>query len=438
MLGAIILQVILIFLNAIFASAEIAVISTSETKLEKLAEEGNKKARTLLKLKGNSSKFLSTIQVAITLAGFLGSAYAADNFAAPLVGLLTGLGVAVSTEVLTSVCVFAITLILSYFSIVFGELVPKKIAMKHPERMAFLLSGLLLFVSRAFAPFVWILTKSTNATLRLFRIDPNDEGEEVTEDEIRMMLDSGSEHGTIDEMENEMIQNIFEFDDISIAEACTHRRDVLFLYKDDGIEEWKKIIASTRHKYYPICGENTDDIIGVLNASKFFRETFSDAECAICAASEKPFFVPEAMKADVLFTKMKESRNHFAIVLDEYGGTGGVITMHDLLELLVGDIAEKDDAIAAVEIEKLDSTRYRVTGSASLSDVCEELHIHIESEDVDTFGGYIISLLGFIPDDGTSHTIETEELLIQTETINDHRVESAIVTLTQGSAPHAA
>ena len=430
MLGAIILQLILIFLNAIFASAEIAVISTSETKLEKLAEEGNKKARTLLKLKGNSSRFLSTIQVAITLAGFLGSAYAADNFAAPLVGLLVNIGVKISPDILTSISVFAITLILSYFSIVFGELVPKKIAMKHPEKMAFLLSGLLLFVSRAFAPFVWILTKSTNATLRLFRIDPNDNGEEITEDEIRLMLDSGSEHGTIDEMENEMIQNIFEFDDISIGEACTHRRDVLFLYKEDSIDEWKRIISSTRHKYYPICGENTDDIIGVLNAAKFFRETFSDAERAIHAASEKPFFVPEAMKADVLFTKMKESRNHFAIVVDEYGGTAGVITMHDFLELLVGDIADKDDNITAAEIEKLDDTRYRIAGTASLSDVCDELHIHIETEDVDTFGGYIISLLGFIPDDGTSHTLETEDLLIRTEKIDDHRIESAIVTIT--------
>ena len=173
MLGAVILQVILIFLNAIFASAEIAVISTNEAKLEKLAENGNKKAKKLIKLKGNSSKFLSTIQVAITLAGFLGSAYAADNFAGPLVGLLEKIGVPLPTETLTSICVFLITIILSYFSIVFGELVPKRVAMKHSESMALMLAGLLTFVSKAFAPFVWVLSKSTNAMLRLFRIDPN-------------------------------------------------------------------------------------------------------------------------------------------------------------------------------------------------------------------------------------------------------------------------
>ncbi len=429
MFGAILLQVILIFLNAIFASAEIAVISTNEAKLEKLSEEGNKKARTLLKLKGNSSKFLSTIQVAITLAGFLGSAYAADNFATPLVGLLLALGVKLPVEALTSICVFAITLILSYFSIVFGELVPKKIAMKHSEKMALMLAGLLLFVSRAFAPFVWILTKSTNATLRLFRINPDDEEEEVTEEDIRMMLDSGSEQGTIDSMENEMIKNIFEFDDISVGEACTHRRDVLFLHKEDGIEEWKKAISETRHKYYPICDENADNIIAVLDAGKFFRESFANAECAICEASDKPYFVPEAMKADVLFSNMKKTRNHFAVVIDEYGGTSGVITMHDLLELLVGDISAKDDTVSITEIEKLNDTQYRVAGTASLDAVCDKLGIHIESEDVDTFGGYVISLLGFIPEDGTTHELETEELHIQVEPVDDHRVVFTKVTI---------
>ncbi len=429
MFGAILLQVVLIFLNAIFASAEIAVISTNEAKLEKLSEEGNKKARTLLKLKGNSSKFLSTIQVAITLAGFLGSAYAADNFATPLVELLLKLGVKLPVEALTSICVFAITLILSYFSIVFGELVPKKIAMKHSEKMALMLAGLLLFVSRAFAPFVWVLTKSTNATLRLFRINPDDKEEEVTEEDIRMMLASGSEQGTIDSMENEMIRNIFEFDDISVGEACTHRRDVLFLYQDDGIDEWEKIVSETRHKYYPICGKDADDIIGVLDAGKFFRESFANTECAIREASEKPYFVPEAMKADVLFTNMKKSRNHFAVVIDEYGGTSGVITMHDLLELLVGDISAKDDAVTVTEIEKLAENCYRIAGTTSLAEVCDKLGIHIESEDVDTFGGYVISLLSFIPEDGTTHELETEELHIQVEPVDDHRVAFAKVTV---------
>ena len=426
MIGAIILQIVLIFLNAVFASAEIAVISTNEAKLEKLSEEGDKKAKRLLSLTKNPSKFLSTIQVAITLAGLLGSAYAADNFADPLVKWLVGLGVGISESTLNSICVFVITLILSYFSIVFGELVPKRLAMKNAEKMALGMSGTLKFVSCVFAPFVWILTKSTNGLLRLFHIDPNEQGDAVTEEEIRMMLDTGSERGTIDSMENEMIQNVFEFDDISISEICTHRRDVTILYKEDPLSEWKKTIAETRHSFYPICGEDTDDVIGVLNIKKFFRTDNSTPEAVIRAAAEKPYFVPENMKADVLFQNMKETRNYFALVIDEYGGMSGVVTMHDLLELLVGDLVDKDEEYS-LEIEKLGENEWRIAGAASLEKVGEELELSFDAEECDTFGGYIFGLLGAVPDDGTTLELETDDLKIQVVSVEDHRIESTVV-----------
>ena len=426
MIGAIILQIVLIFLNAVFASAEIAVISTNEAKLEKLSEEGDKKAKRLLSLTKNPSKFLSTIQVAITLAGLLGSAYAADNFADPLVKWLVGLGVGISESTLNSICVFVITLILSYFSIVFGELVPKRLAMKNAEKMALGMSGTLKFVSCVFAPFVWILTKSTNGLLRLFHIDPNEQGDAVTEEEIRMMLDTGSERGTIDSMENEMIQNVFEFDDISISEICTHRRDVTILYKEDPLSEWKKTIAETRHSFYPICGEDTDDVIGVLNIKKFFRTDNSTPEAVIRAAAEKPYFVPENMKADVLFQNMKETRNYFAIVIDEYGGMSGVVTMHDLLELLVGDLVDKDEEYS-LEIEKLGENEWRIAGAASLEKVGEELELSFDAVECDTFGGYIFGLLGAVPDDGTTLELETDDLKIQVVSVEDHRIESTVV-----------
>ena len=426
MIGAIILQIVLIFLNAVFASAEIAVISTNEAKLEKLSEEGDKKAKRLLSLTKNPSKFLSTIQVAITLAGLLGSAYAADNFADPLVKWLVGLGGGISESTLNSICVFVITLILSYFSIVFGELVPKRLAMKNAEKMALGMSGTLKFVSCVFAPFVWILTKSTNGLLRLFHIDPNEQGDAVTEEEIRMMLDTGSERGTIDSMENEMIQNVFEFDDISISEICTHRRDVTILYKEDPLSEWKKTIAETRHSFYPICGEDTDDVIGVLNIKKFFRTDNSTPEAVIRAAAEKPYFVPENMKADVLFQNMKETRNYFAIVIDEYGGMSGVVTMHDLLELLVGDLVDKDEEYS-LEIEKLGENEWRIAGAASLEKVGEELELSFDAEECDTFGGYIFGLLGAVPDDGTTLELETDDLKIQVVSVEDHRIESTVV-----------
>ncbi|MBO7303392.1 MAG: DUF21 domain-containing protein, partial [Clostridia bacterium] len=269
----ILLQILLITANALFAAAEIAVISLNSAKLEKLADEGNKKAKKLLKLTKNSSKFLSTIQVAITFAALLGSAFAADSFAETLSAWFNSLSFMANVGFSIPEIVFTIlvTIILSFFSIVFGELVPKRIAMKHSEKVAFGLCGLLRFVSIAFAPFVWILTKTTNLVLRIFRIKPEEEEDAASEEELRIMLDTSSERGEIDTLENEIIQNVFEFDDISISEVFTHRKKVSFLHKGDTIDEWKKTIANTRHGYYPICGETVDDVIAILNVKKFFR-----------------------------------------------------------------------------------------------------------------------------------------------------------------------
>lgn len=430
------LQVFLIALNAIFASAEAAFLSINATKLEKLAEEGDKKtrkkAKRLQKLTKDSSKFLSTIQVAITLAGFLGSAFAADTFAEPLTNWFNKLGFVAGNGIVIpeSVFVVLITIILSFFSIVLGELVPKKIAIKNAEKLSLSLSGFIRFMSGIFAPVVWILTKTTNGLLRLFGVNPNEEEEVASEEEIRMILDTSSEKGEIDSMENEMIQNIFEFDDILISEVCTHRRDVAMLYKDDTIEEWREKIVKSRHGLYPICGQDADDIVGVLNIRKFFRNECNTIEEAIAKASEKPYFVPENMKADVLFSNMKESRNYFAIVVDEYGGTSGVITIHDLLELLVGDMGDKED----VKIEEIvcvseEERQWKIIGAASLEKVATELSVSFEAEDCDTIGGYIFGLLGEIPDDGAQPELETDDLMIKVESIVDHRVESALVTV---------
>ena len=426
MAGAIVLQIVLICLNAVFAAAEIAVVSTNHAKLEKMAEDGNRKAKKLFSLTKNTSKFLSTIQVAITLAGLLGSAYAADNFAEPIVGWLTGLGVTIPADTLHAICVFLITLILSYFSIVFGELIPKRLAMKNPEKMALSMAGILQFVSAFFAPFVWVLTQSTNGLLRLLHINPDEQEESVTEEEIRMMLDTGSEKGTIDKIENEMIQNVFEFDDISISEIGTHRRDVAVLYREDSIEEWRKTIDEKRHSYYPICGEDADDVIGVLNTKNFFRAEASTPEQAIREATEKPYFVPENMKAAVLLQNMKETRNYFAVVIDEYGGMSGIVTIHDLLELLVGVLADKEEPYIE-DIQPLGENEWRIAGDASLEEVGEALGLTFDTEECDTFGGYILGLLGEVPDDGSVFDMETEALQIHVNGVDDHRIESAVV-----------
>ena len=433
----ILLQVVLIALNAIFASAEAAFLSINSARIEKIIEEGDKKtrkrAKRLQKLTKDSSKFLSTIQVAITLAGFLGSAFAADSFAQPLTNWFNGLPFLAERGVVIPETVFVvlITLMLSFFSIVCGELIPKKIAIKNAEKLSLGISGFIRFMSVIFAPIVWILTVTTNGILRMFGINPDEEEEAASEEEIRIMLDTSSEAGAIDSMENEMIQNIFEFDDILISEVCTHRREVSMLYRDETVEEWReKIIESRQHAFYPVCGEDADDVIGVLNTRTFFREEFATTEEAIANACEKAYFVPENMKADVLFTNMKETRNYFAIVVDEYGGTSGVITIHDLLELLVGDMGDKEDEVVE-EIVCLneEENRWKILGSASLEKVAEALDITFESEDCDTFGGYIFGLLGEIPDDGSQLDLETDDLTIKVESVADHRIEETLVTV---------
>ena len=432
----ILLQIVLIALNAIFASAEAAFLSINSARIEKMVEEGDKKlrkkARRLQKLTKDSSKFLSTIQVAITLAGFLGSAFAADSFAEPLTNWFNSLEFVKGNGIIVPETVFVvvITLILSFFSIVLGELVPKRIAMKNAEKLSLGICGFIRFMAGIFAPFVWVLTKTTNGILRLFGVNPNEEEEAASEEEIRIMLDTSSEAGAIDSMENEMIQNIFEFDDILISEVCTHRRDVKMIYRDDDIDEWKKVLSTSRYGHYPICGESADDIVGVLNIKKFFRAECKSVAEAMRVAAEKPYFVPENMKADVLFSNMKETRNYFAIVVDEYGGTNGVITIHDLLELLVGDMDDKDDVVVEEIVCLNEETReWKILGSASLTEVAENLGITFETEDCDTFGGYIFGVLGEIPDDGSTLDLETDDLVIKVESVLDHRIESTLVTV---------
>ena len=432
-IGPLLLQVVLIALNAIFASAEAAFLSINSARIEKIIEEGDKKtrkkARKLQKLTKDSSKFLSTIQVAITLAGFLGSAFAADTFATPLTLWFNGLAL-LSFEIPETVFVVVITLLLSFFSIVLGELGPKKIAIKNAEKLSLGLCGFIRFVAVIFAPFVWILTKTTNGILRMFGINPHEEEEAATEDEIKIILDTSSEKGEIEEGEKELIQNVFEFNDILISEVCTHRRDVMMLPANGTIEEWLEKLSQSRHSYYPVYGEGVDDIVGVLDVKKFFRSGCSSIEQAMEEAIDKPYFVPENTTADVLFDKMKKSRDYFAIVNDEYGGTTGVITIHDLLELLVGDMDDKEDEIIE-EIVCVDEeeNRWMVLGSTSLEKLAGELDITIEAEDCDTFGGYIFGLLGEIPDDGTQLDLETDELIIKVESVADHRIESTFVTV---------
>lgn len=316
------LQAVLIALNAVFACAEIAVLSVSETRLEKLAGEGNARARRLSQLTREPAKFLATIQVAITLSGFLGSAFAADNFSEPLVDWVVGLGVRLPRATLDAIAVVVITLILSYFTLIFGELVPKRVAMKKSEQVAMGISGLVSGIAVVFRPLVWLLSVSTNLVLRLCGIDPNETDDEVSEEEIRMMVDAGSEKGAIDNQEKEFIQNVFEFNDITAEDVAVHRTDVAVLWLEDSVAQWQETIFTERHTLYPVCDGTMDNVVGVLNAKDFFPIPEKTRD-AVLAVMRPAYFVPATIKADLLFRNMKSTRNTMAVVLDEYGGHGG-------------------------------------------------------------------------------------------------------------------
>ena len=426
-IGRLILQIALIAVNAVFACAEIAVISMSDTKLEKLEEEGNKRAGTLRKLTAVPARFLATIQVAITLSGFLGSAFAANAFAGRLADGLANVGIRIPE----SAAIVIITIILSYVTLVFGELVPKRLAMKNPEKVSLGLAGLLYVVSIIFYPLVALLTVSTNGVLRLFGIDPEADEEEVTEEEIRMMVDVGGEKGTIDEDEQEMIQNVFEFDDLSVEEICTHRKDVVILYMEDSLEEWQQQIHQSRHSRFPVCRDTADHVVGILDAKDFFRLSGSSKEEIMEQAVDPAYFVPGTLKADVLLRNMKMTGRYFAVVLDEYGGMDGIISLRDLIEQLVGDLVEEDEVARPEEIVRITDTTWKIQGSASLDDVAEELHVSLPVDEYDTFSGYIFGILGSVPDDGSKFELDSDGLHIRVLRVRGHRVEGSIVTLVQ-------
>lgn len=422
MIGPIILQIILIFLNATFASAEIAVISMNETKLKKLAAEGNRRAIKLASLTEQPARFLATIQVAITLAGLLGSAFAADSFSGPLVDAMLRAGIDIPANVLNTISVILITLILSYFSLVFGELVPKRIAMKKAEALSMGLSGLLYGVSKVFAPLVWLLTVSTNFILRLIGINPDENDEQVSEEEIRMLLGEGMQQGIIDTEENEIIQNVFEFDDITAEQICTHRIDVISLSTDDTMEEWEETIYNSRHTYYPVCGENSDDILGVLDTKDYFRAKEKTLEYLMENAVDKAYFIPESMRANVLFKNMRNSGIYFAVVIDEYGGLSGIVSLHDLMETLVGDLSDMETERKPDDIEQVDERHWKIYGCADLEDVSEDLGIELPIDTYDTFGGFLCGELGRIPEEGEVFEVALEGFLVRVEQVENRRI----------------
>ena len=423
-----ILQVLLISLNAVFACAEIAVITMNDAKLAKLASEGDKRAIRLARLTSQPARFLATIQVAITLSGFLGSAFAANNFAKRITAAFEQSASTIPAATINTISVLLITLILTFFTLVFGELVPKRVAMKNAEKLALGMSGLINGVAKVFAPLVWLLTVSTNGILRLLGIDPNAEDGKVTEEEIRMMVDVGSEKGTIEAQEKEMIHNVFEFDNVSAEDILTHRTQVDILWLDEDDDDWTQIIHGTRHSFYPICRDSSDDVVGILDAKTYFRLNDRSRENVMQHAVQPARFVPESIKADDLFLDMKRSRNHFAVVMDEYGGMCGIVTMSDLIEVIVGDIDEQeDDGLPIISLVR--DGVWQTEGFAPLDEISEALCYPLPVEEYDTLNGLVFSVLNEIPEDGTVFNVEVAGLYVKVLEMKNHGIERAEISI---------
>ena len=427
--GPLLLQLLLILVNGWFAATEVAVLSLNEVKLRHDAEEGDKVAAKLLKLNESPNHFLSTIQVCITLAGFMGSAFAAEAFSDPLAAWLVSLGVKLPVEVLDTLCVVGVTLILSYFTLVLGELVPKRLGLYAPEKMARMSLGVMNVCSFLFTPLVWLLSASTNLLLWIMGVDPDADEEEITEDDIRMMVDMGEEAGNIEETEKEMIENIFEFNNLTAENVMTHRTDVTCVWVD---EEWDVILQTIRDtglSRFPVYNEDRDDIIGTLNTRVFLLNMTAPQKRNMREMIREAYFVPQTVPADQLFRDMQTRKIHMAIVVDEYGGMSGIVTMEDLLEEIVGNIYDEFDPKEEAEIVKVDENSWRIAGQAMLEDVADTLGVELPlEEDYDTLGGLIFSQFTTIPDDGSTPELDCCGLHIRVELIEEHRIERALVT----------
>ena len=433
------LVLLLILISGFFSCAEIAIISLNKNKLEKMSEGGPKvkdsrRAKRILSILSQPSKFLATIQVGSIVAGFLASAFAASYISGRLTLWFISLGMAIPSRTLATVSMVIITFLLSFVQMVLGELVPKRLAMSKADALAYPISGSILVVSRIFAPVVWLLTKTTNGLLRIIGINAEVDAHAVTEEEIRLMIDLGSSRGTIKDGEKEILHNVFELDNKTTGEVMTHRRDTVLLRLEDSDAEWEKLIIGNRHSFFPVCGKDTDDIVGVLKSRDYLCLNDRRRELVMAQAVVPAQFIPTSVKTDVLFKRMKKSRNHFAVVIDEHGSMMGIVVMKDLLEELVGSLDEDDTTppeqpliVKADENEGFGT--WVLNGAISLDKAARELGVALPVEQHDTFGGYVFSLLGRIPEDGEQPELEEQGLKIKVMQILEHRLEKAMVTL---------
>lgn len=421
MISQIMVLVILILLNAYFAASEIAFISLNDAKIEKLSKEGNKKAQQIESMLKEPSKFLATIQIGITLAGFLSSAFASDTFADMLAPVLNNLIPSISIGIWKNVSILIITIILSFFTLVFGELVPKRLAMKHYEKISYATIGVIRGISIITAPFVKLLTMVTNTISKLFGVGENEE-ETVTEEEIKMMVDQGEEKGTIKEEEKELINNVFEFNDITVSEIMKHRKDIFAVDINISTEELLEELSKEEYRYsrIPVYDETIDEIKGILYIKDVLKN-INKKTFKVKNIVKNAYFVSQNRLINEVFKELQKHNMQIAIIVDEYGGTAGIITMEDILEELVGDIYDEYDK-EEKEYEKIDENTYLLSGSLPIYDVNKILNAEIPEGDYDTIAGFLQEKLGRIPEEKEKPVIETPNVTYKIEKSEDKRI----------------
>lgn len=421
------LIILLILLNGIFAASEVSLISLNQTKLENDVNEGKKRAKKILKFVEKPTTFLSTIQIGITLFGFINGYIAGDAYSSSLATFLNNI-TGISVTILLPIATFLITLVLAYFQVVLGELVPKRLGMKYPEKTAYLMVPMLGLLASIMRPFVWLLTSSANLIGHLFGIDPNESDDQMSEEDIRFLVSASGRKGVIEKDETEMIHNIFEFNDTTVDEIMTHRTELSSIQSNIKFDDLINFIASEPFTRFPVYKDTIDEIIGTIHVKdvlKYLKTKSTNFN--LNKILRKPYFVPDSKRTSDLLKEMKSTKNHIAIVIDEYGGTAGIVTMEDLIEEIVGNIFDEYDDVEN-EIEEVSSDEFIIEGLTNIDDVEEKIHGRLPVDEYETLSGFILGQIGRFPEENELIEFEFENYRYLVLEIDDKVITKVKVT----------
>ncbi|HAB7561211.1 TPA_asm: DUF21 domain-containing protein [Listeria monocytogenes] len=417
-----ILIVVLTMLNAFFASAEMALVSLNKNRVKSQAETGDKKAVMLAKLVDDPSKFLATIQVGITLAGFFSSASAATSIATRLESVFGGSSFAKELSIIV------VTIVLSYITLVFGELYPKRLALQKSEKIARVSVRPIMAVGVVLRPFVKFLSFSTDILVKLTRMEKNTDNEKMTREEMQLLIETGRRDGVIEVEELQMLRGVFEMDNKYAREVMVPRTDAFMIDAETESEELCDALLSENFSRVPVFTGDQDSVLGILHMKDFFAEARKSGfeNIDVKALVKDAYFAQETMFIDDLLKNMQRTRNQMAILMDEYGGVAGIVTVEDLLEEIVGEIDDENDVFSD-EVKKIDEMTFIVEGRMPLDDFNEMFHVELPSRGVDTVAGFVLTLTGTIPEEDDKVVVEYGTLRFTVEEMNDARLVSVRV-----------